>query len=257
MKTTKYIYGITAFIGLLLAASSCSDNLDDKLEPVSTDKFINVIINDRFSSELDIASNASTTLIEINSNLEWAVTVDGCEGGWCKVNVTNHRGNGTFDITVDENGLQARECNVTVSSINYTKEIKSEIHVVQQPVSQENAKPTVGNPELIEGVGQTSASIQFSCSSPYYPLLGYGIQYKKEKEEEWKNASGNLNNGIVKIDLTGLTFGTTYEARAYVEYDVNGNKNIQHSSGILTFITDGETPEGGDNPPPPVPTSSM
>ncbi len=249
----RYIFGIIAVVGLLLSVSACSDNADDKLEAVTVNKFLEVYAGGNAASTIDFAAISSSASIEVKSNLKWEVSLTECEGGWCKVDVANHRGNGSFNINVEKNGLQTRECLVTVYSIGYPSMEKTEIRIIQQPVSAEEALPVVEKPSLANEVGQTSASIEFSYSSPYYAVVGYGIQYNKESEQDWKEISGNSSNGKVTGTLTGLSEGTVYKVRGYVEYEVDGNRKTQYSSDELTFTTEGETPGGGDNPPPPVP----
>ena len=248
---TKYIFGIITCIGLLISA--CSKNLDDKMEAVSVEKYINVFINESIATGLNLTASASSTPIEIKSNLKWEVSVDSCEGDWCKVDVSDGRGSGTFNIEVGENGLHTRECIVRISSIGYIQSVKAEIHVVQQRVSEELAQPLVEIPYLKTEPKQSSASIQFSYSSPYYAITGYGIEYRKDNEEDWIQTSGSLVNNIVTVDLIDLAYGTTYIARGYVEYDVDNSIKIQYSSAPLIFITAGETPGNSDNPPPPSP----
>ncbi len=249
----RFIFGIIAVVGLLLSVSACSDNVDDKLEALTVDKFLDVYSGGDPASTIDFAASSSSASIEVKSNLKWEVSLTGCEGGWCKVDPASHRGNGSIKIDVEKNGLQARECLVTVYSIGYPTTEKTEIRIIQLPVSAEEALPVVEMPSLANKVGQTSASIEFSYSSAYYAVVGYGIQSQKETEQEWKEISGYSSNGKVTVTLTGLSEGTVYKVRGYVEYEVDGSRKTRFSGDEQTFATEGETPGGGDNPPPPAP----
>lgn len=253
---TRYIFGIITFIGLFLSSVGCSDNVDNKLEALSVDKFLEIYINGSNASKLNLSAASSLTTIEVKSNLKWEVSLVGCEGGWCKVEPSNNRGNATFTITVEENGLKARECVVTVYSIDTQRIKKLEIQVVQQPVSEETARPTVMQPSIIGEPGQTGASIQFNYDSPFYEVRGAGVEYKKEGDDNWTKqtaSAGNVKDKNISVVLNGLVYGTTYIVRGFVEYEKDGEIKIQYSSANLTFTTAGETPGGNDNPPPSVP----
>lgn len=240
------------FVGQLITAPACSDNVDDRLVAISEKRDLGVYINGENDLELNLSGDASSTLVDVYSNLKWDVKVKDCEGGWCSVDVTNSRGTGTFKINVSENGLQWRSCYVAVSSNDFNNGEPFEIYVFQYAVSEEVARPVVSIPKLIGEPGQISASIQFEYVSKYYTVVGYGIEYSKENGEAWKKVSGSSDNGKVSVELTGLSEGTTYKVRGFIEYEAN-NIRIEYSSDNLIFTTNGETPGGGDNPTPPIP----
>lgn len=252
---TGNIYKMIACIAMVLVLASCSNNLDEKFEPLSMRRTLEVTIDGSTVTRLDLPASVSGTSVQVKSNRRWAIEIIGCEGGWCKVNLTNHRGDGTFNITLEDNGLEPRECHVIVYTVDSKETQKFDIDVVQQPVSEDVALPVVGIPYLSGEVGQTSVTLCFEYKSLYYSILEVGVEYRRNNDGNWTKAKTSVieNEMIATVDISGLSPGTVYIARGYVEYNVKGDMKTQISADFFKFSTSGETPGSFDNPPPPIP----
>lgn len=109
-----YISGIFAAAALLVMASACSDNYNADLEPVKTDRVLEVTIDGNKVNTIDLKASPGTMPVEVKSNTRWAVDISNCDGGWCSVSTLNGMGDGSFEITVLDNMREVRDCDVTV-----------------------------------------------------------------------------------------------------------------------------------------------
>lgn len=99
---------------MVLGAVACSDNLDDKLEPISTVRTLDVTIDGVQAHSHDFNANPSSLPVEVKSNTRWTVKITECDGGWCAVDAMNGMGDGGFNIIVLDNMRDGRNCRVTV-----------------------------------------------------------------------------------------------------------------------------------------------
>ena len=121
--------------------------------------------------------------------------------------------------------------------------------VVQAP-NETIAQPAVSIPWLVDGFGQTFATVMFNFYSPYAAIVEAGLDWKKENSDSWERMSTPIVNehyGTVSFDLTGLNPATPYEVRGYVTTE-DGFTN--YGSVSIPFTTTGQYPGSGDNPTP-------
>lgn len=143
MKTAYYYAAAAAAI--LLTAQACSDNINPELEPVKTERTLDVTVGGAKVSRLDLNAAPSETTVEVTSNTRWTVEISNCEGGWCSVDVINGSGDGSFTITVLDNMRDVRDCDVTVymTDAEGNKDTKDSWTIkVQQEVSDVRITPS-------------------------------------------------------------------------------------------------------------------
>ena len=143
MKTAYYYAAVAAAI--LLTAQACSDNINPELEPVKTERTLDVTVGGAKVSRLDLNAAPSETTVEVTSNTRWTVEISNCEGGWCSVDVINGSGDGSFTIMVLDNMRDVRDCDVTVymTDAEGNKDTKDSWTIkVQQEVSDVRITPS-------------------------------------------------------------------------------------------------------------------
>ncbi|MDE7418739.1 MAG: hypothetical protein K2N35_00850 [Muribaculaceae bacterium] len=113
---TKYIYGIIASVMLMIGVVACSDNFNANLEPFETETTLSAQIDGTDLRKLTFSAEPQDTTITIISNTRWAVAVS--DGGWCSVNVVSGRGNGSVVLSVLEDMISDRDCEVVLYKLN-------------------------------------------------------------------------------------------------------------------------------------------
>lgn len=146
MKTTK-ILGMLAAGFLTLGATACSDNTNDTLEPLETQRTLGVTCDNKEipNHTLDLGAAPSNTLIEVKSNTRWTVEITDCLGGWCDVDIINAKGDGSFTIKVLDNMKAERSCYVTIYKTDAAgnKEVDGSYQLkVEQAVSDVRLSPS-------------------------------------------------------------------------------------------------------------------
>ncbi len=121
---------------------------------------------------------------------------------------------------------------------------------IVQAANDSVAGPAVSIPWLLDGYGQTFATVQFNFYSPFVSIVEAGLQWKKEDASDWNEKTVVPDNAIqstLSFELTDLDPATKYVARGFVK-DANGNVN--YGSVSYPFTTAGLYPGNGDNPTP-------
>lgn len=121
---------------------------------------------------------------------------------------------------------------------------------IVQAANDSIAEPAVSIPWLLNGYGQTFATVQFNFYSPFIAIVEAGLEWKKESANEWNVETVIPDNDIqstVSFELTDLDAATKYVARGFVK-DAAGN--VKYGSISYPFTTAGQFPTNGDNPPP-------
>lgn len=161
-------------------------------------------------------------------------------------------------------GSQDREETVATIFPNTTGAMRSaEIHfnpdneayqgltvTVMQAANDSVAAPAVSIPWLLNGYGQTFATVQFNFYSPFSEIVEAGLEWKKEDAADWNVKTVTPDNGIqstVTFELENLEAATKYVARGFVR-DANGV--VEYGSVSYPFTTGGLYPGSEDNPTP-------
>lgn len=169
----------------------------------------------------------------------------------------------TFSRTEGE-GSQNREETIATIFPNTTGAVRSaDIHftptdeayqgltvTVKQAANDSVASPAVSIPWLINGYGQTFATVQFNFYSPYTAIAEAGMEWKKEVATDWNVETVTPENdtqSTVTFELKGLEPATKYVARGFVK-DADGN--VTYGAVSLPFSTAALYPFNGDNPTP-------
>lgn len=148
----KYLYGIVASSMLMIGASSCSDNYNSQLEPVETETTLSAQINNEDLKKLQFSAEPQDTTITVISNTRWTVEVS--DGGWCSVNVVSGRGNGEIILSVLEDMIRDRNCEVVFYKLNSKGEKLNE------------GKWTVTVSQLSSDVKMSPASVEPFAAQP-------------------------------------------------------------------------------------------
>lgn len=105
-------------------------------------------------------------------------------------------------------------------------------------------------PWLVDGYGQTYATVEFNYYSPYTEVTAAGLQWRKAGTEEWITVNASISNpieGVVSVDLRDLDPATHYEARGFV---MDNTGRTIYGTVSYPFTTAGYRPGAGDNPTP-------
>ena len=178
--------------------------------------------------------------VSVTSNSQWRV-----EGApeWLTVNPTSGENDGVFSVKAGPNATSSEQ--TAVLTIRSAGGITKNISVKQAAA----ALPTIYTPQ-VSNKGKNQATISFSFDSEL-PVTSYGICYSATSEapdldhDTHVTRTGSESHGSPSIELTELASGTTYHVRAYAVSIVG----TQYSSAI-TFATESNWPENGDNPTP-------
>lgn len=111
-------------------------------------------------------------------------------------------------------------------------------------------KPVISTPWLVDGYGQTYATVGYNYYSPFHKVRTAGLQWRAAGTEEWHTVDAVIsdqNEGTVTVDLTNLDAATHYEARGFV---IDDTGETVYGSICLPFTTAGQRPGSGDNPTP-------
>lgn len=123
------------------------------------------------------------------------------------------------------------------------------VTVTQRP-RMEDREPAVSLPWLDNDYSQTSVTVKFNYYSPFYEIVGAGLEWRMAGAQEWNTVETAVSNPVeatVSIRLEGLDPATGYEARGYVT-DSSGRRVTGSIS--YPFTTAGQRPGAGDNPTP-------
>lgn len=105
-------------------------------------------------------------------------------------------------------------------------------------------------PWLVDGYGQTYATVEFNYYSPFAEVTAAGLQWRKAGTEEWITVNASISNpieGVVSVDLRDLDPATHYEARGFV---MDNTGRTIYGTVSYPFTTAGYRPGAGDNPTP-------
>ncbi len=118
---------------LAMAAASCSDNLNDTLQPSDgTRLYITpstpgapALATDHL---LRVGSPSSSATVSVESNTRWSVEVNDCSGAWCSVvfpggdDVIVGPGEFTIQIAANQNTTTTRKCAVVIYAVDINHE---------------------------------------------------------------------------------------------------------------------------------------
>lgn len=185
-------------------------------------------------SSLTAEATANNVQFSINGDAQWTIVSD---QNWATLSTTSGERNATITVSVADNTSEAeREATITVSS-----NVKSETVTIRQSAG---SKPTVSNVQVTDKT-KDGAKISFTYQS-MFPVTEYGICYAQNGTPTINDAhvsqTGSSTQGSPSVSLTGLSAGTTYNARAYAKSAVG----IQYSETI-SFTTVTNVPGGNDN----------
>ncbi len=121
---------------------------------------------------------------------------------------------------------------------------------VRQAPNETIGLPAVSKPWIVDGWGQTFATVMFNFHSPFVAIVETGLEWRIENSGSWDSMTSTVyyeHYGTASFDLTGLDPATNYEVRGYVR-DENGS--TYYGSVSIPFTTTGKYPDSGDNPTP-------
>lgn len=227
MKTTK-ILGMLAAGLLAIAAAACSDNTDTSLEPLKTQRTLDVTCDKKEipNHTLNLGAAPSNTKIEVKSNTRWTVEITDCLGGWCDVDIINATGDGSFTIKVLDNMKAERSCYVTIYKTDAAgnKEVDGSYQLkVAQAVSDVRLSPSSLEP--------------FAASSNPRQLfqivsnVEWTLDVTKENETDANFISITPISGMAS-DGNG-TYSGDSEASFYL--DVNDNRTAKDRKAFLNL----------------------
>lgn len=227
MKTTK-ILGMLAAGLLAIAAAACSDNTDTTLEPLKTQRTLDVTCDKKEipNHTLNLGAAPSNTKIEVKSNTRWTVEVTDCLGGWCDVDILNATGDGSFTIKVLDNMKAERSCYVTIykTDAQGNKEVDGSYQLkVAQAVSNVRLSPSSLEPFAASGNDRVTFSIVAN--------VDWTLDVTKENETD--------ANFITITPISGMdndedgTYRGNGEASFYL--DVTDNRTARNRKAFLNL----------------------
>lgn len=129
----RILIGTAVTILVLIAGASCSDNLNETLEPSDGTRLFIIPTsqqNDNLAADhlLRVGSPSTPVTVEVHSNTRWTVEVNDCSGAWCSVTFTDDRdvvvGDGEFTIQIaaNQNTVTTRKCTVVIYAVDINGE---------------------------------------------------------------------------------------------------------------------------------------
>lgn len=205
-----------------------------------------------------IPEDGGTFGIELDSRFDWVLTAP----SW--IHATPNSGNANMNnqpigIQVDRNTANANRTGIVTITPMETK-ISDKVVLdpnymgvgpIQIGVTQFGGhEPAISVPWLIDGYGQTYATVEFNYYSPFNKIKAAGLQWKKANSDTWNTAPATVTNateGTISISLSNLDPATEYVARGFVVDD----KDVTFYGTVsCPFTTAGVRPDAGDNPTP-------
>ncbi len=199
-----------------------------------------------------------TYTINVSSTFKWRVTNT---PDWISVTPDNDDGSlntVTLDVTIARNVTNSQRPGIITVEPLLTKFyegieidprsvgiVPDTIHVIQYGGQQ----PAISVPWVSDGITQEEAVLKFNYYSPYVPIEGAGLQWRRVGDTAWNSQEVSITdryNGTVTVRLTGLDPVTRYEARGYV---IVGSQTLPGST-TEGFTTAGRYPGSTDNPTP-------
>ena len=89
-------------------------------------------------------------------------------------------------------------------------------------------------------VGATEVTLNGNFSGATGTISDHGFYYRKSSESEWTvvHLNGTTTQGNYSASVSGLTEGTEYVFKAWVEeFDASQNKAVDRFGDELTFTT--------------------
>ena len=203
-------------------------------------------------------SGESIDLSVYSPGLGWRAQIIS-DGNWLSLNQDSHSASDeavAVKLTASANLSYVSRDAVVVFSQEQNRIVK-EIYIKQ------NANPNVPQPEdpdftpkvsapwLSNGWNYNKAVIMAYYVSPVHSIDGCGVLLQSNGNET--NVSGTYSDGLIRVEVSGLSPNTTYTVRAYITY-IEGSKI--ESGEAMTFTTPdnnaqpGVTPGIDDNNPP-------
>lgn len=129
----RMILRTAALLAVVLAGVSCSDNLNETLEPADGTRLFIIPTsqqNDNLATDhlLRVGSPSTPVTVEVRSNTRWSVEVNDCSGAWCSVTFPDDRdvviGDGEFTIQIaaNQNTTTTRKCTVVIYALDINGE---------------------------------------------------------------------------------------------------------------------------------------
>ncbi len=214
-----------------------------------------------------IPESGGSCEITINSSFNWEILVDGKTDTPDWLEISPREGYGTdrpyaqyVDVKVDPN-TQGKTLSAIISVV--PKEtvftgigtvdpgnlgVKQEDLYIMQYGGRE---PAISLPWIVDNYSQTSITLAFNYYSPFYDIDYAGIEWRRVGDSDWSTEGSSTDHprsGTVTVTISGLTPGTQYEARGFVED--SRTFTLLYGEVGLPFITAGQRPEEPDNPTP-------
>lgn len=196
----------------------------------------------------------------LESSFDWRI--DNKFASWLRTEPssgTASSGSQSITVKVDPNYTnEQRDCKLSVIPIptEFAEDVTLgpeifKIRTLELSISQSGGKEAaISQPWLIDGYGESEATLRYEFSSQTYPISKAGLEWRKESDTDGDCSKATVTPSddkaaTVEFRLTGLDPGTKYVARGFVIYT---NGNVKYGSQTLTFNTTGTPPSSGQTP---------
>lgn len=203
-----------------------------------------------------VEESATTKYLDIDTRFNWEITTP---YRWMHATPAKGAGSQTIIIDIDRNTDNANRTGV-ITITPLPTEFPGGVTLSPRDMGIEpihfsitqfgGREAAISVPWLVDGYGQTYATVEFNYYSPYTEVTAAGLQWRKAGTEEWITVNASISNpieGVVSVDLRDLDPATHYEARGFV---MDNTGRTIYGTVSYPFTTAGYRPGAGDNPTP-------
>lgn len=203
-----------------------------------------------------VMESATSKHFDIDTRFNWEVTTP---DRWMHTNPAKGTGSQTIIIDIDRNTDNANRTGI-ITITPLPTEFPGGVTLSPRDMGIEpihfsitqfgGREAAISVPWLVDGYGQTYATVEFNYYSPFAEVTAAGLQWRKAGTEEWITVNASISNpieGVVSVDLRDLDPATHYEARGFV---MDNTGRTIYGTVSYPFTTAGYRPGAGDNPTP-------